>query len=67
MISYDRDRDGSDLVVLDARAFDQAPVARIQLPRRVPYGFHGSWIPSVGSPAPVLDVSRRTGETPSPR
>jgi carotenoid cleavage dioxygenase len=55
MISYDRDRDGSDLVVLDARAFDQAPVARIQLPRRVPYGFHGSWIPSVGSPAPVID------------
>ena len=45
-ISYDRDRDGSDLVVLDARAFDRPPVARIHLPRRVPFGFHGSWIPS---------------------
>ena len=39
-ISYDRDRDGSDLVVLDPRAFDHPPVARIQLPRRVPFGFH---------------------------
>ena len=47
MISYDRDRDGSDLAVFDARAFDQPPVARIQLPRRVPFGFHGSWIPDL--------------------
>ncbi len=43
---YDAARDGSDLVVLDARAFDGPPVARVRLPRRVPFGFHGSWIPS---------------------
>jgi carotenoid cleavage dioxygenase len=41
---YDPIRDGSDLVILDASAFDSAPVARIRLPRRVPYGFHGNWI-----------------------
>jgi carotenoid cleavage dioxygenase len=35
----------SELVVLDAVNFSAAPVARIMMPTRVPYGFHGSWIP----------------------
>lgn len=43
---YDPARDASDLVILDARDFAGPPVARIRLPRRVPYGFHGSWIPA---------------------
>jgi carotenoid cleavage dioxygenase len=42
---YDASRDGSELVVLDAGAFAGAPVARIRLPRRVPFGFHGAWVP----------------------
>lgn len=41
---YDPERDGSDLVILDAADFSGAPVGRIKLPRRVPYGFHGNWI-----------------------
>ena len=41
---YDPVRDGSDLVILDAADFGGEPVARIRLPRRVPYGFHGNWI-----------------------
>lgn len=41
---YDAARDGSDLVILDAADFAGEPVARIRLPRRVPYGFHGNWI-----------------------
>ncbi len=41
---YDPDRNGSDLVILDASDFAADPVARIRLPRRVPYGFHGNWI-----------------------
>lgn len=41
---YDPERDGSDLVILDAANFTGAPVATIRLPRRVPYGFHGNWI-----------------------
>ena len=41
---YDQVRDGSDLVILDAADFAGDPVARIRLPRRVPYGFHGNWI-----------------------
>ena len=41
---YDPARDGSDLVIIDASDFAGAPVARIELPQRVPYGFHGNWI-----------------------
>jgi carotenoid cleavage dioxygenase-like enzyme len=41
---YDPVRDGSDLVILDASDFRGRPVARVQLPQRVPYGFHGNWI-----------------------
>jgi carotenoid cleavage dioxygenase-like enzyme len=41
---YDPARDGSDLVIIDASDFAAAPVARIKLPHRVPYGFHGNWI-----------------------
>jgi carotenoid cleavage dioxygenase len=41
---YDAARDASDLVIIDAQRFEHGPVARVHLPRRVPYGFHGSWI-----------------------
>jgi carotenoid cleavage dioxygenase len=41
---YDPVRDGSDLVIIDASDFQGKPVARVQLPQRVPYGFHGNWI-----------------------
>ncbi|MGE2715791.1 carotenoid oxygenase family protein [Mycolicibacterium litorale] len=41
---YDPQRDGSDLVILDAADFGAPPVAKIALPQRVPYGFHGNWI-----------------------
>jgi len=45
---YDAARDGSDLVILDAADFTGKPVATISLPQRVPFGFHGSWIPDPG-------------------
>lgn len=41
---YDPERNGSDLVIIDASDFAGPPVARIKLPQRVPYGFHGNWI-----------------------
>jgi hypothetical protein len=31
-------------VILDASDFGTQPVARIKLPQRVPFGFHGNWI-----------------------
>jgi len=42
---FDEGRAASELLVLDARAPAELPVARVLLPARVPYGFHGSWIP----------------------
>ena len=35
----------TEFVVLDASDMAKDPVARVELPQRVPYGFHGSWIP----------------------
>jgi carotenoid cleavage dioxygenase len=42
---YDPARDASELVILDASSFDKPPVASVRLPARVPFGFHGNWIP----------------------
>jgi carotenoid cleavage oxygenase len=42
---YDATTDRSDLVILDAQDFAGEPVATVHLPRRVPYGFHGNWVP----------------------
>lgn len=42
---YDAASHSSELVILDAQDLARPPVARILLPQRVPYGFHGSWIP----------------------
>lgn len=41
---YDRSRDTSEFVILDAQHLSGEPLARIELPRRVPFGFHGNWI-----------------------
>lgn len=37
----------SDLVILDAQKLDQEPLAIIQFPHRIPFGFHGSWAPRI--------------------
>jgi len=42
---YDAARNGSDLVILDGGDFAGEPVAAVTLPQRVPFGFHGSWMP----------------------
>ena len=38
---YDGNSGGSEFVVIDAQNMEAAPLARVPLPRRVPYGFHG--------------------------
>jgi carotenoid cleavage dioxygenase len=42
---YDAGTDRSDVVILDAQDFAGDPVATVHLPARVPFGFHGSWVP----------------------
>jgi carotenoid cleavage dioxygenase len=44
-ITTKRDGSASQLLVLDASDVAAAPVAAVTLPRGVPAGFHGSWIP----------------------
>jgi carotenoid cleavage dioxygenase len=42
---HDQAEGRSEVVVIDARDFRAAPVARILIPTRVPYGFHAAWLP----------------------
>ena len=45
---HNADRNACDVVILDAQDFSGAPVATVHLPVRVPFGFHGNWIPDAG-------------------
>ncbi len=48
VISYvhNPQRGASDLVILSAADFTAKPLARIHLPRPIPLGLHGSWVPA---------------------
>ncbi len=43
-VVHDATVDRGELVVTDAADLSAPPVARVHLPRRVPFGFHGNWI-----------------------
>lgn len=45
---YDAAEGASELVILNAKAMEGEPLARIHLRVRVPAGFHGSWIADQG-------------------
>ena len=34
---------GTEMVIIDAKKFEEGPVARIRLPVYIPFGVHGSW------------------------
>jgi carotenoid cleavage dioxygenase len=42
---YDRSTNKSDVVIVHSQDFAAPPVATIHLPQRVPFGFHGNWVP----------------------
>ena len=50
---YDEAKHNSELVILDARDLSRPPVARVLLPQRVPYGFHGNWVPDTAVAPPT--------------
>ena len=37
----------TELSILDAQSVAAGPVARVQIPHRIPPGFHGNWIPDL--------------------
>ncbi len=41
---WDENTGTSECVVIDARRFEESPVARIRIPHRVPFGFHAGWV-----------------------
>ena len=49
---YDQTTETSELVIMDAQDFGRGAVARVQLPQRVPIGFHGNWVPDSVTPPP---------------
>ncbi|HTO52283.1 MAG TPA: carotenoid oxygenase family protein [Myxococcota bacterium] len=42
---HDEAEGRSEFLIIDARDLTAPPVARVLLPQRVPYGFHGRWLP----------------------
>jgi 8'-apo-carotenoid 13,14-cleaving dioxygenase len=45
LVTYVHTDDGAEFVVLDARDLGRGYVARVRLPQRIPFGFHGNWCP----------------------
>jgi carotenoid cleavage dioxygenase len=43
---YDAATDRSDIIVVDATDVAAPPVATVHLPVRIPFGFHGNWVPA---------------------
>jgi len=50
---HDVPKGTAELVVLDAQDFSRGEVARVLLPQRVPYGFHGNWVSDRSVPPPA--------------
>ncbi|HIG44596.1 MAG: carotenoid oxygenase family protein [bacterium] len=42
---FDEQKNASELIIVDALDLNRPALAQVHLPVRVPYGFHGSWIP----------------------
>ena len=43
---YNKESNKSDLVIFDAQSIQSGPRSTVKLPQRVPFGFHGSWVPA---------------------
>ncbi len=45
VLVHDQPNETAELQILDAQEFGAPAVATIELPQRVPIGFHGNWVP----------------------
>jgi carotenoid cleavage dioxygenase-like enzyme len=43
----DANTNTAEVLILEAKSFSSEPVARVQLPQRVPVGFHALWVPGM--------------------
>jgi 8'-apo-carotenoid 13,14-cleaving dioxygenase len=50
---HDLGEQSTDFVVMDATDLSRGYVARVRLPQRVPFGFHGNWVSDRAVPPPV--------------
>jgi 8'-apo-carotenoid 13,14-cleaving dioxygenase len=50
---HDLGAETAELVVMDAADLERGYVARVALPQRVPFGFHGNWVSDRAVPPPV--------------
>jgi carotenoid cleavage dioxygenase len=50
---HDGTNDTAELVVIDAQDLARGYVARVMLPQRVPFGFHGNWVSDRSVPPPT--------------
>ncbi|MGI9604920.1 MAG: carotenoid oxygenase family protein [Acidimicrobiales bacterium] len=44
LVTFVHDGGRAEFVVIDAQDFSRGYVARVELPQRVPFGFHGNWV-----------------------
>jgi hypothetical protein len=58
---WDRTTDRSALAVFDAGAVDDGPVGRVELPVRVPFGFHGLGVDQAALSPGLVDVDVGVG------
>ncbi|MBE7380575.1 MAG: carotenoid oxygenase family protein [Leptolyngbya sp. SIO1E4] len=42
--AHDQTANQSELLIFEAPQIETGPIARVILPQRVPYGFHGAWV-----------------------
>ncbi len=49
---HDVPNNSAELVILDAQDLARGEVARVLMPQRVPYGFHGNWVSDRSVPPP---------------
>jgi len=45
VLTYNEATNGSECRIIDTKNFSGPPLVRLALPQRVPYGFHGTFVP----------------------